>query len=506
MELPQGFRERMSRLLGGEYPAFLASYDREISRGLRLNGWKSREGRREGWEREGSGEEADFLRKEAGFSLEPIPWVPEGYFYGPDCRPGRSPLHEAGVYYIQEPSAMAAAALLDPEPGDQVLDLCAAPGGKTTQIGSRLKGRGFLLSNEIHPARARILSQNVERMGLGNVAVTNHAPGELADRFPEVFDKIAVDAPCSGEGMFRREEEALAQWSGELIKACAERQREILCSAARMLRPGGRLVYSTCTFAPEENEGVLADFLAEHGDFYVERRQGYEEFSPGRPDWVEGGRGEEFCLERAFRLMPHRTRGEGHFVASLRKRGGEEESGAGSLRLAGPGGDAGRRAKKETFPGREPRYLDRKRLGDSWKAFEAFLEETFTDPGELAGRREYLNFGDQLYLAPPQMPDTEGLKILRPGLHMGTFKKNRFEPSHSLALWLLPEQALRKKDLPLGSPELSAYLRGESLPWTGKGDKKGWVLITTAGFSLGWAKLAGGVLKNHYPKGLRICL
>ena len=382
MELPQGFKERMSRLLGGEYPAFLASYDREISRGLRLNGWKSREGRREGWEREGSGEEADFLRKEAGFSLEPIPWVPEGYFYGPDCRPGRSPLHEAGVYYIQEPSAMAAAALLDPEPGDQVLDLCAAPGGKTTQIGSRLKGRGFLLSNEIHPARARILSQNVERMGLGNVAVTNHAPGELADRFPEAFDKIAVDAPCSGEGMFRREEEALAQWSGELIKACAERQREILCSAARMLRPGGRLVYSTCTFAPEENEGVLADFLAEHGDFYVERRQGYEEFSPGRPDWVEGGRGDGFCLERAFRLM----RG-GRDISSLpcEKGAGKRRAARGACALPDQGGMRGGERKRRLFRDGSPAILTEKGWAIRGRPSRRFWRRPLQIPGSLPG-------------------------------------------------------------------------------------------------------------------------
>ena len=504
MELPLGFTRRMEELLGEESEAFFASYERERPQGLRLNGWKTREGRQAGWEQAGAAQEAAWLRERAGFSLRPVPWVPEGYFYGEDCRPGRSPLHEAGVYYMQEPSAMAAGAVLDPQPGDRVLDLCAAPGGKSSHIASRLKGRGFLLSNEIHPARARILSQNMERMGFGNVVVSNHSPQELAERFPDFFDKIAVDAPCSGEGMFRKEEEALAQWSEELIHQCARRQLDILRAAASMLRPGGRLVYSTCTFAPEENEGTLAAFLAEHPDFCLEEREGAPGFVPARPEWAQYGREvtdsesgwESLHLERAFRLMPHSLSGEGHFIASLRRRTAD-------------GADGSRQERMDLLPGRglpgnPPRYLDKRRKRELWNSFEAFLAETLRDPRELAERREYLLFGDQLYLAPPEMPDMDGLKILRPGLHMGTFKKNRFEPSHSLALWFLPEQVIRCRELSLDSKELPAYLRGEALAWGQEGSgAKGWVLIAAEGFSLGWCKLAAGTLKNHYPKGLR---
>ena len=497
MELPLGFTRRMEELLGEESEAFFASYERERPQGLRLNGWKTREGRQAGWEQAGAAQEAAWLRERAGFSLRPVPWVPEGYFYGEDCRPGRSPLHEAGVYYMQEPSAMAAGAVLDPQPGDRVLDLCAAPGGKSSHIASRLKGRGFLLSNEIHPARARILSQNMERMGFGNMVVSNHSPQELAERFPDFFDKIAVDAPCSGEGMFRKEEEALAQWSEELIHQCARRQLDILRAAASMLRPGGRLVYSTCTFAPEENEGTLAAFLGEHPDFCLEEREGAPGFVPARPEWAQYGREvtdseggwESLHLERAFRLMPHRLSGEGHFIASLRRRTAD-------------GADGSRQERMDLLPGRglpgnPPRYLDKRRKRELWNSFEAFLAETLRDPRELAERREYLLFGDQLYLAPPEMPDMDGLKILRPGLHMGTFKKNRFEPSHALALWL--KETASQVDYPVDSPEIAAYLSGNTI----LGTQTGWTLLKVDGLSLGWVKGSNGVLKNHFPKGLR---
>ena len=237
MELPQVFRKKMKNLLGEEYEAFLESYDREREQGLRLNLLKT---------------DRERFREETEFSLKPIPWAEEGYYYGAKDRPGRHPYHEAGVYYIQEPSAMAVVSLLDPKPGDRVLDLCAAPGGKTSHIASRLQGKGFLLSNEIHPARARILSQNAERMGIANGAVFNEDSARLSAAFPEYFDKIVVDAPCSGEGMFRKDEGARAEWSSDKVRLCAQRQAEILENASAMLKPGGTMAYSTCTLSPEE--------------------------------------------------------------------------------------------------------------------------------------------------------------------------------------------------------------------------------------------------------------
>ena len=259
-DLPVRFEERMRALLGEEYPAFAASYDKERVQGLRFNSLKFPDGRGDAagsgkdgkdkgtWEDTGAAEAAERVRQETGFTLERIPWVKEGYYYSGDNRPGKHPYHEAGLYYIQEPSAMAVVELLDPGPGERVLDLCAAPGGKSSHIASRMKGTGFLLSNEIHPARARILSQNMERMGVRNAVVSNEDAQSLAGIFGRFFHKIVVDAPCSGEGMFRKDEEARSQWSEEHVKMCAARQGEILDHAAAMLAPGGRMVYSTCTY------------------------------------------------------------------------------------------------------------------------------------------------------------------------------------------------------------------------------------------------------------------
>ena len=277
-ELPEAFLTKMRGLLGQEYELFLESYGREKAQGLRINPLKA-------------GDEEAVRRLEARFGLRPVPWAREGYYFDKSLRPGKHVFHDGGVFYIQEPSAMAAVELLDPRPGERILDLCAAPGGKTTQIGGRLMGKGFLLSNEYHPARAKILSQNVERMGIANAVVTNQEAGALAQRFPCFFDKVLVDAPCSGEGMFRKDPEARAQWSLENVDMCAARQGEILSKAAAMTRPGGRLVYSTCTFSPEENEGSVHSFLRQNPEFSVERVEGGRALSPGRPQWFwEEGR------------------------------------------------------------------------------------------------------------------------------------------------------------------------------------------------------------------------
>ena len=284
--LPEAFLERMKIQLGQEYPAFLASLERPRAVALRFNPLKG---------------EAPTLP----FVQAQVPWEPMGYYYDPESRPGLHPYHEAGVYYLQEASAMAPVQLLDPQPGERICDLCAAPGGKTTQIAGRMAGEGFLLCNEINPKRAKILSRNIERMGVANALVTNEHPGKLAERLPGFFDRVLIDAPCSGEGMFRKEEAAVTDWSQETVEMCARRQAEILHSGAQLVRPGGRLVYSTCTFAPEEDELAVEEFLQNHPDFEPEMVEA--------PWFTAGSAGN-------FRMWPHKLLGEGHFAAVLRKK------------------------------------------------------------------------------------------------------------------------------------------------------------------------------------------
>jgi 16S rRNA C967 or C1407 C5-methylase (RsmB/RsmF family)/NOL1/NOP2/fmu family ribosome biogenesis protein len=466
MMLPQEFLERMEQMLGSEYPEFLASYEKERYQSLRLNPCKA--------------EKEQFLAQ-TQMRLEPVPWCGDGYYYRKEDTPGKHPYHEAGVYYIQEPSAMAPAEYLMQDVADmaeeRILDLCSAPGGKSTQIAAKMAGKGILLCNEIHPARARILSENIERMGVKNAMVLNETPQRLAEQFDGFFTRILVDAPCSGEGMFRKNEEAGAEWSQANVELCAQRQDEILDNAASMLAPGGRLVYSTCTFAPAENEGSIGRFLERHTDFTVLPVSRADGMQSGVPQWGNG----DVRLKETIRLWPHKLRGEGHYMAVLQK--------AGTLHTSG---GFCRNGLEKGIPEK-----DKKIPGKGCLEFEAFARENLNV--NLQG--VFVKFGDQLYLAPEGMPAVKGLKVLRPGLHLGTVKKDRFEPSHALALTLRIEEALHHSNLS-ASPEspVYGYLNGETFPAEGE---KGWYLITVDGYSIGWGKLAGGVMKNHYPKGLR---
>ena len=427
--LPEAFLQRMEAQLGSEYPAFLESLERPRAVALRFNPLKGE-------------------RPVLPFVGAPVPWEPEGFYYDPQTRPGLHVYHEAGVYYLQEASAMAPVALLDPKPGERVCDLCAAPGGKTTQIAGRMLGRGFLVCNEINPKRAKILSRNIERMGVANALVTNEHPETLASRFPGFFDRVLVDAPCSGEGMFRKEEAAVTDWSQETVQMCARRQREILDSAARLVRPGGRLVYSTCTFAPEEDEETVAAFLEAHPEFTPE---------PVEAPWFVPGE------NASYRMWPHKLLGEGHFAAVLRKTQGE----SGEV-PACPGG----------------------KCPKAWESFAKELDITLPE-----GKAVF--FGQSLYWAPMELPELNRLKVLRPGLELGTERKGRFEPAHALALWL--KTCAVTESFPPESPEMKAYLHGDVVP----SGKKGWCLVQAGGYAIGWGKGDGSVLKNHYPKGLR---
>ncbi len=417
-------------MLGTEYPAFLQSLERPRAVALRGNPLKG-----------ASLPQMEFLG-------EQVPWEPQGHYYDPGARPGLHPYHEAGVYYLQEASAMAPVALLDPKPGEWICDLCAAPGGKTTQIAGRMLGEGFLLCNEYNPKRAKILSRNIERMGVANALVTNEHPQRLAQRLMGCFDKVLVDAPCSGEGMFRKEEAAVTDWSLETVAMCANRQREILRSAAALVRPGGRLVYSTCTFAPEENELAVGEFLKRHPDFEPEILD--------IPWFTPAGEGQ-------FRMWPHRLLGEGHFGAVLRRKGDEPAEGAG--------------ASGEKLP----------------KLWTEFAQQM----GIKLPEGKAITFGNRVFWAPVEMPELKGLKVLRPGLELGEMKKDRFEPAHALALWL--DSCTCMENLDGNGETVIKYLCGNVIPSA----KKGWCLVTVDGYTLGWGKGDGMQLKNHFPKGLR---
>lgn len=455
--LPEAYIRRMEALLGGEAEAFLRSYHEPRAYGLRLNGHKLAD----------LAVPPDELSRM--FGLEPVPWCAGGWYYAPETRPGRHPYHAAGLYYIQEPSAMSAAELLDVKPGELVLDLAAAPGGKATQIAARLAGRGVLVANEIHPARARVLSGNIERMGIANAVVTSEPPDRLARRFPAFFDAVMLDAPCSGEGMFRKDPDAVREWSEAAVRACAARQASILDEAAKTVRPGGRLVYSTCTFNREENEETIARFL--------ERRPDFE-------------------LKRSLRLWPHRERGEGHFAALLVRREDAEDAGCGARAAVRPRPERSRRGASGDGP------------GGAFARFRAFAAQAlpgFSPDEDLPGGAP-LVFGQQLYWLPdgggrfsPHLLD--GLRVLRPGLHLGDLPKDRFEPAHALALHIRPSAARWTMALPADAPETAAYLRGEALP--ANPARSGWGLVAVDGLPLGWGKAAGGRINNRLPRGLR---
>lgn len=459
-KLPPEFVKKMSLLLGESTEAFLTKYDEERQYGLRINTLKV---------------PAQKIA-EMPFGLRKIEWTGDGYYYDADTAPGRHPYHDAGAYYIQEPSAMAVAQLLDVKPGDRVLDLCAAPGGKSTQIASKLDGRGILISNEINTGRAKILSGNIERMGVRNAAVLNHDSETLSKKFTGFFNKILVDAPCSGEGMFRKDENAISEWSPSNVQMCSVRQREILENASRMLAPGGTLVYSTCTFSPEEDENVIAGFLAEHRDYTVKPCKMHKGFDFGHPEWVREG--EKQGIENAIRLWPHLLGGEGHFAAALQKSGRIETN-------------EGNTCKKTCEIRANKRDIE---------LYHEFEEEYLRHSPEETGGMVRM-FGEQVYLVPEIMPDFDGLKVLRAGLHLGSLRKNRFEPSHSLAMALKPCEAENVYNM--NPEEARRYIHGETIEPETDNLKKGWVLMLVDGFSIGWGKYTTGIIKNHYPKGLR---
>ncbi|MGG1551375.1 RsmB/NOP family class I SAM-dependent RNA methyltransferase [Paenibacillus ferrarius] len=503
--LPDKFVEKMKDLLGeAEFAQFLASYEEPRAYGLRANPLKI--------------ERSDFLEA-VPFELEAVPWAAEGFYYGEGERPGKHPYYHAGLYYIQEPSAMAPADLLDVQPGDKVLDLCAAPGGKSTQIAGKLQGQGLLVSNDINAERVKALVRNLELFGVRNGVVLNEKPEKLMSTFRDYFDKIVIDAPCSGEGMFRKEEEMAIHWERNTIAMFNRMQEELLGQAAAMLAPGGRLVYSTCTFSPEENEAQIAAFLDKHDDFYIVP---IDRFAPGRPEWLR----EPWCpgafsdearqaVAGTGRLWPHKLRGEGHYVAVLGRRGAGDgapvvggavavEADSASLAVK-PGGGGRRDRRGGSLKGRAAAPA---RAEVSLEPLEAFAGELLRGEPFAPGR--LLCYGDHAYLSPLGLPELHGLKVVRPGWYIGALHRGRFEPSQALALGLRGGEAKRVLRLALDDARALRYLRGETLEIAedeilredGQA-AKGYCLVCLDGHPVGWGKWIDGILKNEYPPAWR---
>ncbi len=430
--------QRMEELLKDEFPAFLKFYNSDDNfRGLRVNTLKC---------------SADKLRELLPFELEGTPFCEQGFYLPADVESiGNNPLHHAGAFYVQEPSATSAVTMLGVKKGERVLDLCAAPGGKSTQIAASLDGEGLLVCNEIVRNRSLILLSNIERMGVRNAVVTNAHPDVLCDRLTGFFDKVLVDAPCSGEGMFRKND-AEREWSVEHVRSCAVRQLRILNSAKSALREGGELVYSTCTFSREENEGVITSFLEENPDFELVDSG----VSFGRP-----------TMDYARRIFPM-DRGEGHFAAKLR-----------------------RNSPNASVP------CTRKSFGKIDSAVLGFYDENFSNRpfGENIAVK-----GDKIYIQPDNMPDMSGINTLRAGILLGEIKKNRIEPCHCAFMAAKPDECKRCVDFDVNSGEIKSFLRGEEISVN---DEKGFCAVSVNGIVTGFGKASGGRLKNKYPKGLR---
>ena len=454
-QLPEAFLLKMQKLLGEEFGQYLESFKEEWKPGLRVN----------------------TLKLSPGELAELVPWADNGFYYdgtldGEVLRPSKHPAYYAGLYYLQEPSAMTPAAMLPVVPGDRVLDLCAAPGGKSTELASKLKGRGMLVSNDISYSRARALLKNLELAGAANICVTSEAPEKLAGVWPEFFDKILVDAPCSGEGMFRRDEDMVKDWNEKGPEYYVPIQRQILSQAAAMLRPGGYMLYSTCTFSVEEDEGNVAYVLEEFPQMQLCCLD---------LDKVPGACG-GFGLPGCMRLFPHRLKGEGHFLALMRKKGGDD------------GG-------KEILPPMDPGTARKRvRAVEKEKELDAFLRQSGAewDYGRIVIHQ------DNVYYLPEGLAWNLPLRFLRTGLFLGELKKGRFEPSQALAMSMKAGQFPNTVSFPAGDNRVLRYLKGETISLEGdEGPVKGWCLAAMEGFPLGWAKGTGMSLKNKYYPGWR---
>lgn len=465
MKLPESFQNKMKELLKDEFPDYIACYEEPRYYGLRVNTNKI---------------SVEEFQKISPFEIRPVPWIENGFYYdGETAAPSRHPYYFAGLYYLQEPSAMTPASRLPIEPGDRVLDVCAAPGGKATELGARLQGIGVLIANDISNSRAKGLLKNIEVFGIGNVLVLSEEPGKLVGYFKEYFDKILIDAPCSGEGMFRKDRKMIKAWEERGPEFFANLQKSIIIQAAEMLKPGGMMLYSTCTFDGRENEQMVEYLLERHPEFEILSITPYDGFAHGIPELTKS---KDEAYKRTVRIFPHKMKGEGHFLALLRKRNIRETDLAKSVN---EDSSAGRGRKKL------PQELEEFFRGITWKLDADRLEI----------------HGERVYYMPCSLPDVRGIRFLRTGLLLGELKKNRFEPSQALAMCLKKEEYGKVLNLKAEDVRISRYLKGETLevsdvlPET----SNGWYLVCVDGYPLGWGKLTRGTMKNKYLPGWRLC-
>lgn len=461
MELPVEFCDEMKRILGDEYEAYLASMNEARRYGLRVNTAKI------------SVEE--FVRI-SPFPLTPIPYVKNGFFYdGEAVQPAKHPYYFAGLYYLQDPSAMTPASRLPIEEGDVVLDLCAAPGGKATELAAKLHGTGLLVANDISAKRAKALLKNIELFGVENSFIVTEYPQKLQSSFLGFFDKILIDAPCSGEGMFRKDPTMVKAWEQNGPEFYATLQEDILKQALPMLKPGGMLLYSTCTFSPLEDEGTVEKILAMDDSLELLEMEGYEGFAPGQPSLIGSERKE---IARCVRIFPHRLEGEGHFLALFHK----SEDADGIVNCC-----------------EEVRHGLRGEEKQLWEEFATNLNRVFSDE-----RFECKN--GMLYYMPKALPKMRGVRFLRSGLFVGEMKKKRFEPSQSLAMALRKEDYKNCLDLSSEDERVLRYLKGETLVLTEEEANRpdGWQLVCVDGYPLGWGKKTRSNLKNKYHSGWRL--
>lgn len=457
MNLPVAFVEKMKNLLGEEFEQYIKCYEEKRLYGLRVNTKKI---------------SVEEFQNICPFEIKPIPWIENGFYYdGENVQAAKHPYYFAGLYYLQEPSAMTPANCLPIEPGDKVLDVCAAPGGKATELGAKLQGQGVLMANDISNSRAKGLLKNLEVFGIGNVLVLSEEPGKLETYFPEYFDKILIDAPCSGEGMFRKDKKMIKAWEEHGPEFFAKIQRSIITQAARMLKPGGMLLYSTCTFDPEENEGTIEYLMEQYPEFKIKEISPYVGFACGKPE-VTNSKDSDF--EKTVRIWPHKMHGEGHYLALLQK--GE------SLDVR----------KKTTVKERAKKIPVE--LADFFEAITWEMDWT---------RLEM--YSEKVYYMPKGVPNVKGIRFLRTGLYLGDLKKNRFEPSQSLAMCLKKEEYKKCIDLSVHDERIVKYLKGETIEVDDlvSQKEKGWYLVLVDGYPLGWGKLANGTLKNKYLPGWR---